>query len=83
MDRHQVRGALLAAGLSPDAFELEGVHEHVPVPPDFWFLRHAPGGGWEIGLYERGVHDVRQRFDTEEDACAGLYHALTGRPAPT
>ncbi|MGC1211324.1 MAG: hypothetical protein WA890_08705 [Micromonospora sp.] len=82
MDRHQVRGALLEAGLSPDDFELEGVHEHVPVPPDFWFLRHAPQGGWEIGLYERGVHDVRQRFDTEEDAGAGLYRALTGRPAP-
>ncbi|WP_089154706.1 hypothetical protein [Micromonospora sp. NBS 11-29] len=82
MDRHQVRAALLAAGLSPDAFALEGVHEQVPVPPDFWFLRRAPGGGWEIGLYERGGYDVRQRFGTEEEACAGLWQALTGRPAP-
>ena len=82
MDRHQVRAALLAAGLSPDAFELEGVHEHVPVPPDFWFLRRSPRGGWEIGLYERGVYDIRQRFDTEEEASAGLWTALTGRPAP-
>ncbi|MEU5943889.1 hypothetical protein ABZ807_33180 [Micromonospora sp. NPDC047548] len=39
MDRREVRNALLTSGLSPDAFELEGVHEHVPVPPDFWFLR--------------------------------------------
>jgi hypothetical protein len=82
MDRHQVRAALLATGLSPDAFELEDVHEHVPVPADFWFLRHAADGRWEIGLYERGVHDVRGTFDTEEAACAALYTALTGRPAP-
>ncbi|MGC4886131.1 hypothetical protein [Micromonospora sp. NBC_01392] len=82
MDRHQVRAALLAAGLSPDAFALEGVHEHVPVPPDFWFLRRARAGGWEIGAYERGTYDVRQRFDTEEEAGDGLWRALTGRPAP-
>ncbi|MFG3422867.1 hypothetical protein ACIBTZ_12645 [Micromonospora sp. NPDC049460] len=44
MDRHEVRSALLATGMSPDAFELEGVHEHVPVPPDFWFLRRSSGG---------------------------------------
>ncbi|MER6593083.1 hypothetical protein ABT214_14770 [Micromonospora purpureochromogenes] len=83
MDRHEVRNALLATGLSPEAFELEGVHEHVPVPPDFWFLRGASGGRWEIGLYERGTRDVRQVFDTEEEACAGLWRALTGRPAPS
>ncbi|MEO3775683.1 hypothetical protein ABGB16_02295 [Micromonospora sp. B11E3] len=83
MDRYEVRGALLAAGLSPDAFEIEDVHEHVPVPPDFWFLRHSPGGRWEIGLYERGVHDVRQVFDSEEAAADGLWTALTGRPAPS
>ena len=82
MDRHQVYRALLAAGLSPDAFELEDVHEHVPVPPDFWFLRRSPGGGWEIGPYERGTYDVRERFDTEAEACARLYTSLTGRPAP-
>ncbi|WP_405114811.1 hypothetical protein OG559_10815 [Micromonospora sp. NBC_01405] len=82
MDRYEVRGALLAAGLSPDAFEIEGVHEHVPVPPDFWFLRRSPDGRWEIGLYERGVHDVRQAYDSEQAAAGGLYAALTGRPAP-
>ena len=36
----------------------------------------------EIGLYERGVHDVRQAYDSEQAAAAGLYAALTGRPAP-
>ncbi|SCG61813.1 hypothetical protein [Micromonospora coxensis] len=83
MDRHEVRNALMKAGISPDAFELAGVHEHVPLPPDFWFLRRSADGRWEIGAYERGVYDVRQTFDTEEDACGGLWHALTGRPVPS
>ncbi|GAA4566165.1 hypothetical protein GCM10023176_15780 [Micromonospora coerulea] len=43
MDRHQVRGALLAVGLSPDALELEDVHEHLPVSPDFWFYHALTG----------------------------------------
>ncbi|SBT50307.1 hypothetical protein [Micromonospora auratinigra] len=83
MDRYEVRAALLAAGQSPDAFALEGVHEHQPVPPDFWFLRRSPGGGWEIGSYERGRYEVRMAFGTEAEACAALYTVLTGRPAPT
>ncbi|GAB3948897.1 hypothetical protein [Micromonospora vulcania] len=82
MDRREVRDALLAAGLSPDAFEVQGVHEHAPVPPDFWFLRRSSGTGWEVGAYERGTYDVRQVFDTEQEACALLWRALTGRPAP-
>lgn len=82
MDRYEVRAALLDAGISPDAFELAEVHEHLPAPPDFWFLRRSAGGGWEIGLFERGVHEVRQVFDSEEAACAGLWTALTGRPVP-
>ena len=83
MDRHEVRGALLEAGLSPNTFELEDVHEQVPLPAEFWFLRRSPDGGWEIGRYERGVYGARQRFDTEEEAGDGLWTALTGRPAPT
>ncbi|MBO4211018.1 hypothetical protein GSF22_34265, partial [Micromonospora echinofusca] len=40
------------------------------------------GQRWEIGAYERGVHDVRAVFDTEDAACVAFYQALTGRPAP-
>ncbi|XTZ13598.1 hypothetical protein ACQSSU_18935 [Micromonospora echinospora] len=83
MDRHELRNILLHTGLSPEAFELQDVHEHVPLPPDFWFLRRAPDGRWEIGLYERGVHDVRETHDTEDAACRALHQALTGRPAPS
>jgi hypothetical protein len=83
MDRRELRNVLLGSGLSPESFELQDVHEHVPVPPDFWFLCRASDGRWEIGLYERGVHDVRETHDTEDAACRALHQALTGRPAPS
>ncbi len=79
MDRYGVRDALFAAGMSPAAFQITGVHEQRPVPPDFCFLRPAPGGGWEIGAYERGGYDVRATHPTEAAACAEFYRALTGR----
>ncbi|MEH1164717.1 hypothetical protein V6V47_04950 [Micromonospora sp. CPCC 205539] len=82
MDRRELRDALLTAGLSPEAFEVEGVHEHASVPTDFWFLRRSSGGGWEVGAYERGRYDVRQVFASEQEAAALLWRALTGRPAP-
>lgn len=82
MDRCGLRNILLNSGLSPESFELAGVHEHVPVPPDFWFLRPTADGRWEIGLYERGVYDVRSTHDTEDAACRAFHRALTGRPAP-
>ncbi|GGM20058.1 MULTISPECIES: hypothetical protein [Micromonospora] len=78
MDRYEVRDALLAAGLSPDAFEIEGVHRPDPLPPDYWFLRRAGSEGWAVGVYERGVDDVRLRTPSESTACAFLHRALTG-----
>ncbi|ATO15627.1 hypothetical protein CO540_18785 [Micromonospora sp. WMMA2032] len=75
MDRYELRAALLAAGVSPDAFQLADAHEHQPVPPDFWFLR--PGdGGWEIGPYERGRYKLWRRYATEAEASAALFHIL-------
>lgn len=79
MDRPALRDALLAAGLPPESFQLVGVHEHVPTPTDFWFLRPTPNGRWQVGSYERGVFDVREEFGTETDACAWLYQIMLGR----
>jgi hypothetical protein len=76
VDRHELRTALLAAGLPPESFQLAGVHEHVPIPLDFWFLRPGSDGRWEIGAYERGVYDVREVLATEDAACARLYRIL-------
>ncbi|WP_280271288.1 hypothetical protein [Nocardia wallacei] len=83
MDRRQLSAALLAAGLPPESFQIHGVHTHDPLPTDFWFLRPGPSGDWEVGAYERGKYDVRERFSTEPAASACLYRSLTGHDAPS
>ncbi|GAA2942357.1 hypothetical protein [Streptomyces enissocaesilis] len=82
MDRHELRVALSAAGVPDDCFRIEGVHEPVPTPPDFLYLRKIRGGGgaWETGAYERGVHEPVSRHASEAEACAQLLRLLT-RPS--
>lgn len=82
VDRYELRDALLTAGVPPEAFRIAGVHEPVPVPPDFWFVRPTAVGYWEIGPHERGADEVRAVFESEDAACAQVYRALTGRGAP-
>lgn len=76
-DRHAVRTALRAAGVADGHYRIEGVHEPVPTPPDFLFLRQAPDGAWETGAYERGAHHVIGRHPDEAAACAHLFRLLT------
>ncbi|MEU7905797.1 hypothetical protein [Actinoplanes sp. NPDC049118] len=76
MDRHSLRTALLAAGLPPESFQLAGVHEATDRPTDFWFMRPAPAGGWELGSYERGRFEVRETHATESAAARRLYEIL-------
>ncbi|MEU4203392.1 hypothetical protein AB0B79_08870 [Streptomyces sp. NPDC039022] len=76
-DRQAVRTALRAAGVADGHYRIEGVHEPVPTPPDFLFLRQAPDGAWETGAYERGAHHVIRRHPTEAAACAELFRLLT------
>ncbi|AEN08178.1 MULTISPECIES: hypothetical protein [unclassified Streptomyces] len=76
MDRHGLRSALIAAGVPDGYYRVEGVHEPVPTPPDFLFVRQAPDGTWETGAYERGVYDAFARHPDEETACRHLLHLL-------
>ncbi|MFE4593208.1 hypothetical protein [Streptomyces laurentii] len=70
-DRREVARALREAGVPDGRYWIEGVHEPVPTPPDFVYLRHAPdGSGWETGVYERGAHHPVGRHRTEAAACA-------------
>ncbi|MFC6014202.1 hypothetical protein [Nocardia lasii] len=78
MNRRELSTALTDAGLPPDSFRIEGVHETDPVPTDFWFLRDSDNG-WEVGSFERGTFDVRARFDTESAAADWMLSTLTGR----
>ncbi|MGX2993152.1 hypothetical protein JNUCC64_02475 [Streptomyces sp. JNUCC 64] len=77
MNRAELRGALVVAGVPDGYYRVEGVHEPSPTPTDFLFLRRAEDGGWETGAYERGRHEVIAHHPTEADACAHLLRLLT------
>ncbi|MFF8959631.1 hypothetical protein [Streptomyces sp. NPDC014894] len=76
MDRHEARAALIAAGVADGHYRIEGVHEPVPTPPDFLYLRRTPDGAWETGAYERGVRHPITRHSDESPACAQLLRLL-------
>ncbi|MEV0322907.1 hypothetical protein ACIBKX_15260 [Streptomyces sp. NPDC050658] len=69
--------ALRAAGVADGYYWIEGVHEPVPTPPDFVYLRRTAGGGaWETGTYERGTYAPLARYTDEAAACAALLRLL-------
>ncbi|MGW8884477.1 hypothetical protein [Streptomyces sp. NPDC055749] len=76
MDRLHLRAALRAAGVPDGYYRIEGVHEPVPTPTDFLFLRRSPDAVWETGAFERGTYEVVARHPDEETACAHLLRLL-------
>ncbi|MEE1768732.1 hypothetical protein PUR34_11295 [Streptomyces sp. JV185] len=76
MDRRELRAALGRAGVADGYYRIEGVHEPVPTPTDFLFLRQASDGGWETGAYERGTYEVIARYPSEQAACEHLLRLL-------
>ncbi|MEU6862284.1 hypothetical protein ABZ924_03235 [Streptomyces sp. NPDC046876] len=70
--RQALERALRAAGVPAGHYRIEGVHEPAPPPPDFVYLRARAGGGWETGVYERGVYEPIAAHATEAEACAHL-----------
>lgn len=79
MDRRALHQALLAAGVADGHYWIEGVHEPAPTPVDHLFLRAGAGTGarWQVGAYERGVHEVIAAYDDEAAACTHLLRLLT------
>ncbi|MEW2389915.1 hypothetical protein AB0933_16360 [Streptomyces venezuelae] len=76
MDVHEAAVALRAAGVADGYYWIDGVHEPSPMPPDFVYLRGVGGGEWEVGTYERGVHQPLARHADEAAACAHLLRQL-------
>ncbi|MCX4734248.1 hypothetical protein ACIA74_27320 [Streptomyces sp. NPDC051658] len=76
MDRRELYAALSRAGVADGYYRIEGVHEPVPTPTDFLFLRQAPDGVWETGAYERGTYEVIARHPSEQAACEHLLRLL-------
>lgn len=77
MDRHTLREALRTARVADGHYWIEGVHEPTPTPVDHLFLRADGRGGWQVGAYERGTHEVIAVHDGEAAACAHLLRLLT------
>ncbi|MFJ2770787.1 hypothetical protein [Streptomyces sp. NPDC087300] len=77
MDVRELHTALRAAHVADGYYWIEGVHEPVPTPPDFLYLRGSERGGWEIGVFERGSHHPVARHVDEAAACADLLGRLT------
>ncbi|MEU1123358.1 hypothetical protein ABZ371_07190 [Streptomyces sp. NPDC005899] len=76
MRRPELRAVLEAAGVADGYYRIEGVHEPVPTPPDFLFLRRSADGVWETGAYERGRYEVLDRHPDEASACGHLLRLL-------
>lgn len=76
MDRRALHAALAEARIPGGYYRIEGVHEPVPTPPDFLFVRRCEGGGWETGAFERGAHEVLAQHPDEAAACAHLLSLL-------
>ncbi|MGK3092656.1 hypothetical protein ACG93S_23470 [Streptomyces sp. WAC01490] len=76
MNRQALHAALMEASIPGGYYRIEGVHEPVPTPPDFLFVRRAADGGWETGAYERGRDEILARHLDEATACAHLLRLL-------
>ncbi|MET9661377.1 hypothetical protein [Streptomyces sp. NPDC006510] len=76
MDRRELYATLSRAGVPDGYYRIEGVHEPVPTPTDFLFLRQASDGVWETGAYERGTYEVIARHPSERTACGHLLSLL-------
>ncbi|MEU9713010.1 hypothetical protein AB0E21_31070 [Streptomyces sp. NPDC047967] len=76
MDRRALHAALVHERIPGGYYRIEGVHEPVPAPPDFLFVRRSGDGGWETGAFERGTHEVIARHPDEATACAHLLSLL-------
>lgn len=77
MDVRGLPAALTEAGVADGYYWIEGVHEPVPTPPDFVYLRRTGDGeAWETGTYERGTHHPLARHADEGEACEHLLRLL-------
>ncbi|MFI1397535.1 hypothetical protein [Streptomyces sp. NPDC020681] len=83
MDRHQLCEALSAAGVPAGLYEIADYPgpPGVPRPEDRLYLEKQ-AGEWVVGVQQRGVRTVLERFPDEDQACRSLYAKLTDRGPP-
>ncbi|MFF3940217.1 hypothetical protein [Streptomyces phaeofaciens] len=85
MDRHQLCEALSAAGVPAGLYEIADCPGSPggPRPEDRLYLEKQ-AGEWVVGVQQRGMRTVLERFPDEDQACRSLYAELTdGGPPPS
>lgn len=83
MDRHQLCEALRAAGVPAGLYEIADC----PAPPggprpEALLYLEEQAGEWVVGVQQRGVRTVLERFPDEDQACRSLYAKLTDKGPP-
>ncbi|MFD0267262.1 hypothetical protein ACFVGY_11775 [Streptomyces sp. NPDC127106] len=86
MDRHRLCEALREAGIAPGLYEVPDCPgppgpPGLPRPEDRLYLREQ-AGEWVVGVVERGVRTVLERFPDEDRACRSLHARLTAAGPP-
>ncbi|WSQ14616.1 hypothetical protein OG604_46605 [Streptomyces sp. NBC_01231] len=83
MDRHQLCEALSAAGIPAGLYEITDCpgSSGGPRPEDRLYLEEQ-AGEWVVGVQQRGMRTVLERFPDEDRACRSLYAELTDRSPP-
>ncbi len=79
MDRRELRRQLVEAGVPDGVYQIAGVHQPAPPPPDFLYLRPTGRGRsrrWEGGVYERGAYQAGAWFGSEDEACRWMLSLL-------
>ncbi|KUN80089.1 hypothetical protein [Streptomyces griseoruber] len=84
MDVQGLCAALRAAGVPAGLYEIAGcpAPPGTPRPEDRLYLAREEGG-WVVGVRQRGVRTVLERFPDEERACGSLYARLTDPGPPS
>lgn len=81
--RARLAAELRAAGLAAGLYWIEGVHEPVPRPTDYLYLRRTPAPSgpaerWETGAFERGRWEPVAWHADEVTGCVHLRRLLLG-----
>ncbi|MFD8237113.1 hypothetical protein ACFV20_35205 [Streptomyces sp. NPDC059696] len=83
MDRFELCRELREAGVPEGSYEIPGCPGGPggPHPAERWFLEER-AGLWLVGVHERGVREVFERFTDEDRACRWLHDRLTAQGPP-
>ncbi|CAM02237.1 hypothetical protein SACE_2959 [Saccharopolyspora erythraea NRRL 2338] len=78
VNRSELVARLRRLGLDGAEYVVPGYHDLPGSPEEYYYLRPG-GGGWEVGVHERGRDRPSATFATEDEACGYLHGLLADR----